>query len=467
MNGLQTLFVFLVNAIWQICLIAVVALACSKFPRRLPASTKHAIWVLAIGASILLPLLSLMAMRERSLSPSAPLRQVSELRLKIEHSIWLDEDEGSVLASRNRSHIDQWQFLLLGFLYFAAVAYRLTRLGLCWRSMRCVIKAATTDGISDHIRALAMQCRDKLRAQPATILCSNFSKIPFTAGVFRPVIVLPIALLETSDQELRTAIAHEFAHIRRRDYLLHLAAELFSLPVAFHPCLAWMKREAEKTRETACDALAANCLNNSSVYARALLNLARALSQSRLMLTHSTALGVFDGNALEERIVELLDKRPRTKSRAAALMLTFSLLMFSAVCLVGFNFALATNPSGPQDSVGSAANISGTWTGKLIERDANGQQIHHGDLFLQLKQSGTEISGVIGEDEERATPIDNVVLSGNHLTFHAHARGGPKGEVLWVLNLDLHGNEMTGSGHALRSTDNHSWDAEAKFSRQQ
>ena len=41
---------------------------------------------------------------------------------------------------------------------------------------------------------------------------------PFTAGIFRPAVVLPKNLLETLDgDELRDILVHEFAHILRRD----------------------------------------------------------------------------------------------------------------------------------------------------------------------------------------------------------------------------------------------------------
>src|SRR5882724_7519173 len=49
---------FLLNSLWQIPLIAVVAALACRFMRKSPASHRHAVWVAALLAAILLPLAS-------------------------------------------------------------------------------------------------------------------------------------------------------------------------------------------------------------------------------------------------------------------------------------------------------------------------------------------------------------------------------------------------------------------------
>jgi len=61
--------------------------------------------------------------------------------------------------------------------------------------------------------------------------------------------------------------------------------------------------------------------------------------------------------------------------------------------------------------------------------------------------------------------VENVILSGSHLKFSAGAPEGPKGPVLWTLELDVKGDAMEGTGHAFRGTDSHSWDVEIKLTR--
>lgn len=147
------------------------------------------------------------------------------------------------------------------------------------------------------------------------------------------------------------------------------------------------------------------------------------------------------------------------KRRAGAAAVVGGLLMFLALGV--------TSRAGSTDKGSGQPTITGVWSGELVQKDASGNPASSGDLYLRLEQSANGIKGVIGENEATASPIEDATLAGNHLKFTAQAPGGPKGPVTWVLDLDVQGNEMTGHGHAFRKGDNHSWNAEAKFSRQQ
>lgn len=159
--------------------------------------------------------------------------------------------------------------------------------------------------------------------------------------------------------------------------------------------------------------------------------------------------------------MQFLEDTAHLKARATAAVFVLGLLIALAV--------VVTAKAGSTSAATGQPNIGGVWSGKLVERDADGNPKSHSTLYLRLDQSSNAIKGVIGENEASASPIDGVVLTGNHLRFTAHAAGGPKGPVTWVLDLDVaaQGDEMTGHGHAFRKADNHSWDAEARFSRQQ
>ncbi|PYX94705.1 MAG: hypothetical protein DMG67_00905 [Acidobacteria bacterium] len=329
-----------------------------------------------------------------------------------------------------------------------------------------MLEAAGTGGISDRVAAVAEECKRQLGAQSVSIVCSAAAAVPFTAGAFRPIVVLPHSLLKTtSDDELRVAIGHELAHVYRHDYLLNILYELVSLPVAFHPCVLWMKRQIEKNRETACDEMAARCLESPTGYARALMSLARALPQPPVAtMASSPALGVFDGNNLEERIMQLLDKTPRLSARAAGAVFAFSFLLLFATCVVGYSFALTPGQDASQSSAAGQPNLSGVWTGRLEEKLPDGR-VGHGSLYLRLQQSGDQITGIVGDTQTTTSPVENVILSGSHLKFSAGAPGGPKGPVLWTLELNVKGDAMEGTGRAFRGTDNHSWDVEIKLTR--
>ena len=81
---------------------------------------------------------------------------------------------------------------------------------------------------------------------------------PVTVGVFHPAIILPSKVIPALDEPDLTAIlAHEYGHIRRKDFLVHLLCQLTALPVAWHPGIQYLMSKISQTRELACDEYAA------------------------------------------------------------------------------------------------------------------------------------------------------------------------------------------------------------------
>ena len=61
-----------------------------------------------------------------------------------------------------------------------------------------------------------------VKAIPAIAACEAIS-VPVVVGVFRPIILLPAALMSgLSPDQLQALILHELAHIRRHDMLVNL-----------------------------------------------------------------------------------------------------------------------------------------------------------------------------------------------------------------------------------------------------
>lgn len=79
--------------------------------------------------------------------------------------------------------------------------------------------------------------------------------VPMVVGLWRPVVVLPETLeFVLSDDELAMVLAHEAAHLRRRDALVSLYMFACGLLFFFHPLVWLARREWKHSREAACDA---------------------------------------------------------------------------------------------------------------------------------------------------------------------------------------------------------------------
>ena len=100
-------------------------------------------------------------------------------------------------------------------------------------------------------------------------------------GVARKLLLLPVGIASRiSESEMQSVIAHEFAHMRRNDFLKNLFYEQMSLPVSYHPILWLTRAKIAESREIVCDRMAADFTGRSQ-YSRSLLRLAAGLTISR------------------------------------------------------------------------------------------------------------------------------------------------------------------------------------------
>ncbi len=95
-----------------------------------------------------------------------------------------------------------------------------------------------------------------------------------TIGWRRPVIVLPADWVGWSADELLAVLAHEVAHICRRDYPMRLMAYVVAALHFYHPLIHWLTRRLVQEQELAADALAATLAGGRRRYLHALSRIA-------------------------------------------------------------------------------------------------------------------------------------------------------------------------------------------------
>ncbi len=93
--------------------------------------------------------------------------------------------------------------------------------------------------------------------KPVALLESLRIEVPSAIGILRPVVLLPAGLATgmTPDQ-LDALLAHELAHVRRRDFLVNLLQVAAETLLFYHPAVWWVSHRIRIERENACDDLA-------------------------------------------------------------------------------------------------------------------------------------------------------------------------------------------------------------------
>ena len=138
--------------------------------------------------------------------------------------------------------------------------------------------------------------------------------MPMAAGIFTPSVLMPEDANRWPLERLRIVLLHELAHVKRRDCLTHVIAQLACALHWFNP-LAWIAaRHIRTERERACDDLVLACGTRGSDYAEELLEIARVMRGGRYpALLAGATLAMAHRSQLEGRLMAILDPRvPRS-----------------------------------------------------------------------------------------------------------------------------------------------------------
>jgi hypothetical protein len=179
------------------------------------------------------------------------------------------------------------------------------------------------------------RCRRVFSVDDAVMLSSAKISGPVTIGFGKPVLLLPINFPERcSGDNFLAALAHECAHIKRRDFQKNLMYEVASLIIAFHPVTWMVKSQIAQTREMICDGLAIEKLIDPDSYTQSLLRLATMVfSRSRVASSH--AIGIFDANILEKRVMMIAKEQPLGLFAKYCLIVPAALLLFLVAAAAG------------------------------------------------------------------------------------------------------------------------------------
>lgn len=317
------------------------------------------------------------------------------------------------------------------FLWAAGVAVGTLRLssGLLWtRTLRL---PATEAPAAWKARALSL-ARTLGIARPVTILVSGTVDSPLSFGWWRPVVLLPAALVSGMDPLLLEALlAHELAHVRRLDYLANLLQTIVEVLLFFHPCVWWISRRIRLERELLCDDLAGEALGEPRRLGLAL----RELDLFQLATTH-LAQAAHGGN-LMNRIKRLFTPQPAPaawKPAAAVLVLA---LGATAACAMTKTQA---RPAGqqaekPKDMAFAIVDRNDHGTTRSgnapSDRELRDLKTRLGKDYVWFRQGGKPF---VVTDPEMVAKAHDLYRPVNELGQHMGELGGVMGKLGGHLN---------------------------------
>lgn len=254
----------LLNSLWQMALLWLVYLALTMGGKKLLSRQRHAIALLSLTGGSLWFLATLAI----NLYKAASGPQVITVAM---------ENDPAFTTSFWPGVISQWFEPALPFLsvtYLLAAAFLFIRFYFQYRHTQRLFTTGLQKADPEWRIFLQQAVQHMGIKKKVQIWLSSVVDTPVTLGVFKPVILLPVAAVNhLSLKQAEAIILHELNHIRRNDYLVNLLIACVDVILFFNPFARLLTSIIRKERENCCDDMVLQFCYEPATYARALLSL--------------------------------------------------------------------------------------------------------------------------------------------------------------------------------------------------
>jgi len=254
----------LLNSLWQMALLWLVYMGLTMNGKKLLSRQRHAIALLSLAGGSAWFLVTLII----NLYKAASGPQVITVYV---------ENASDPFAGSIPGLIAHWFEPALPFLslaYLLAAAFLFVRFYFQYRHTQQLFTTGLQKADPEWRIFLQQAVQQMSIKKKVQIWLSSMVDTPVTFGIFKPVILLPIAAVNhLSMKQAEAIILHELNHIRRNDYLVNLLIACVDVVLFFNPFARLLTGIIRKERENCCDDLVLQFCYEPQSYARALLTL--------------------------------------------------------------------------------------------------------------------------------------------------------------------------------------------------
>jgi len=178
--------------------------------------------------------------------------------------------------------------------------------------------------------------------KPVKIIQSAILNTPITIGYIKPVVLLPIGLISGfPSNQIEAIILHEFAHIKRNDFLLNVIQTIVETVLFYHPGVWLLSSIIRSERENCCDDFVIESTGDSLSYSKALYNL-----QNHIKLNSKLVLAA---NGNENQLYRRINRMSGQTKNKLSLGIKFVALLLVLTLIAAASFyapkSYAFNPS--------------------------------------------------------------------------------------------------------------------------
>lgn len=301
------------------------ALGVSLIMQRASAGSRHLVWLVALGALIVLPALAawsplpLPVLPETLVTEAAPLPPVNPAleRASLTGAASAiapvnDAPANTAPQPAPQSGATPLSFGMALLVVWAVIALALVaRLAYGVFSVRRIVRRARPLEHPDWQTPL-YEIADRLGLDAAPrLLRSEDVKMPFASGLLASTIVLPAESDEWGAERRSAVLIHELGHVRRRDLIGHTVSRVACALYWFHPLVWTAARRLRVESERACDDLALVFGARPSDYAEHLLDIVTCVRDHN---TPAVALAMAQRKEFEGRLLAILNPELQRQS---------------------------------------------------------------------------------------------------------------------------------------------------------
>jgi len=347
---------YAINSLWQLPLLFLAGEIVTRVLGRARGKVLCRVWWAALILTFICPALAFLAAPPQTADTIAPAPRVAESRLAVMSGPLADggakQEKALAFASANslsgsRDAIEREFSKMRGsasiwilYLYLASIVLAAARLGRGLWQTYTLMRGAVAAERDETLEATWTACKTFMGISDVELLSAAALSIPATLHWPRAMVLIPPSLESADSSEMSTVFCHELAHVIRRDFIWNLAAEIVGVLLFYHPVFHWMRRRIQETREMACDDLAAEAVCGRHDYARNLLRLTQKMLSTNVVAQPGNALGIFEGEVLERRIMNLLGKKSKLPMIRIASSTALGTCLVLLACFISVNFGM-------------------------------------------------------------------------------------------------------------------------------
>jgi bla regulator protein blaR1 len=211
-------------------------------------------------------------------------------------------DAADGLAAGGGAGVPLWPVLLA---IWAVGAAAVTGVWLArWRRVARTVRLGTIAQDGREVAALHRLGDAAGLRRRIPLILSDAAMEPGVFGIARPVLLWPRRISDRlGDAQIEAVIAHEVAHVRRRDNLASLGHMVVQSIFWFHPLVWWLSARLVDERERACDEDVIRLGSEPGAYAEGILETVRFCVESPLPCVSGVT-----GSDLKKRIEQIMTR---------------------------------------------------------------------------------------------------------------------------------------------------------------